>query len=62
MTLSLFEGNWLRLHPALREPANDLPHGRRYRRRSPAMAIGLTDHVWSWEEFLTYRHYHYFKV
>ncbi len=26
------------------------------------MAIGLTDHIWSWEEFLTYRHYHYSKV
>jgi len=35
--------------------------GRRYWRRSPAMAIGLTDHIWSWEEFLTYRHHHYSK-
>ena len=26
--------------------------GRRYERRSPAMALGLTDHVWSWDEFL----------
>jgi hypothetical protein len=26
--------------------------GRRYWRRSPAMAIGLSDHIWSWEEFL----------
>ena len=25
------------------------------------MAMGLTDHVWIWEEFLTYRHYHYPK-
>jgi hypothetical protein len=25
---------------------------RRYHRRSPAMAAGLTEHVWSWEEFL----------
>jgi len=33
------------------------PTDAAYRRRSPA--IGLTDHVWSWEEFLTYRHYHY---
>ena len=23
-------------------------------RRPPAMAIGLTDHVWTWEEFLTF--------
>jgi hypothetical protein len=61
VVLCLFESNWLRSHPALREPATDLPNGRRYRRRSPAMTIGLTDHVWSWEEFLTYRHYHYSK-
>ena len=46
---------------ALREPAEELPHGRRYRRRTPAMAIGLADHVWSWEEFLTFRLYHYHK-
>ena len=59
VTLCLFEHNWLRPHPALREPAHDLPNGRRYRQRTPAMAIGLTDHIWSWEEFLTFRHYHY---
>jgi len=61
VVLCLFENNWLRSHLALREPENDLPNGRRYRHRSPAMAIGLTDHVWSWEEFLTYRHHHYSK-
>ena len=59
VTVCLFEHNWLRPHPALREPAEGLPNGRRYRRRTPAMAIGLTDHVWSWEEFLTFRYYHY---
>jgi len=61
VTLCLMEHNWLRPHPALREPAEGLPHGRRYRRRTPAMAIGLADHVWSWEEFLTFRYYHYHK-
>jgi hypothetical protein len=30
-----------------------LENRRRYVRRSPAMAIGLSDHVWSWTEFLT---------
>jgi hypothetical protein len=59
VTLCLFETNWLRPHPALRELAVGLPHGRRYLRRTPAMAMDLTDHLWSWEEFLTYRHYHY---
>jgi hypothetical protein len=42
VTLALFEHNWLRPHPALREAATGLPNGQRYRRRSPAMAIGLT--------------------
>lgn len=52
--LSLFEGNWMRAHPALQVKEEGLPGGRHYRRRSPAMAIGLTDHVWSWTEFLTH--------
>jgi hypothetical protein len=53
--LSLFEHNWLSEHVALRERVPGLPDGRRYRRHSPAMAIGLTDHVWGWAEFLTLR-------
>jgi len=53
--MGIFEHNWLRPHPALREEAAELPKGHRYRRRTPAMAIGLTDHVWSWTEFLTRR-------
>jgi hypothetical protein len=39
VTLALFEHNWLRPHPALRQAAADLPNGQRYRRRSPAMAL-----------------------
>jgi len=54
VSLSLFEGNWMRAHPALRVKQTGLPGGRRYERRSPAMAIGLADHVWSWIEFLTF--------
>jgi hypothetical protein len=53
--LSLFEHNWLIEHVALREPAPSLQNGQKYRRRSPAMAIGLTDHLWGWTEFLTLR-------
>ena len=45
-------------HVPLADPASN---GHRYRRRTPAMAIGLADHVWSWEEFLTFRYYHYHK-
>jgi IS1 family transposase len=51
LALHLFEQNWLSPHPALRQPV-DVP-GRRYDRRTPAMALHLTDHVWSWREFLT---------
>lgn len=51
--LAIFEHDWLRPHPALSQPST-VP-GRRYRRRTPAMAIGLTDHCWSWREFLTTR-------
>lgn len=49
--LALFEHNWLRPHSALRRPCPDGP--RRYTRRTPAMALRLTDHPWSWVEFLT---------
>ena len=62
LVLCLFENNWLLFHWALGEPADDLSNGRRYRHKSPAMAIGLTEHVWSWEELLKYRHHHYSKV
>jgi len=55
--LSLFEHNWLRPHVALRREGVDLPKGCVYQQRSPAMAIGLTDHVWGWSEFLTRRIY-----
>ena len=48
--LSVFEHNWLRAHPALSQPST-MP-GRYYERRTPAMAIGLTDRRWSWREFL----------
>ena len=44
--LALFEHNWLRTHLALRVPLPEPHLGRRYERRSPAMALGLTDHVW----------------
>jgi hypothetical protein len=51
VSLALFEHNWLRPHPALRVPRVE---GRqRYAQRTPAMALGLADHPWSWTEFLT---------
>ena len=55
VSLGLFAHNWLQEHAALRQKVAGLPGGRRYIRRSPAMALGLSDHVWGWEELLTYR-------
>jgi hypothetical protein len=48
-------------HRALREAQEGLPEGRRYRPRTPAMAIGLTDHIWTWKEFLTFPHHQYLR-
>jgi hypothetical protein len=42
--------NWLRPHPTLRVP---VAAGRFYNQRTPAMALCLTDQVWTWREFLT---------
>lgn len=51
--LQLFDHNFHRAHQAVRLP---LEGGvRRYHRRSPAMALGLTDHLWSFQELLTSR-------
>jgi hypothetical protein len=52
--LALFEHNWLRPHRAVRRPLS-FPHPlhARYQQVSPAMALGLTDHIWSWSAFLT---------
>ncbi len=49
--LRIFEHDWLRPHPALSRPSTE--PGRCYDQHTPAMAIGLTDHRWSWREFLT---------
>lgn len=59
VVLSLFEHNWLRPHHALREGPLEGLAPMRYRRRTPAMAVELTDHIWSWAEFLTHRVNHY---
>lgn len=50
--LALFEHNWLRPHPALRLPLTDPTAASRYHCRTPSMALGLTDHRWSFVEFL----------
>jgi hypothetical protein len=55
LDLAIFEHNWLRPHPALRVALDEPPHGPapRFERRTPAMALGLTDHPWAWTDFLT---------
>jgi hypothetical protein len=48
--------NFVRPHGALKlkleEPG---PYGRQWAQRTPAMAAGLTDHIWSLEELLSHR-------
>ena len=51
--LQLFDHNFHRAHRALRLPLVD--GVRRYQHRSPAMALGVTDHRWSFLELLTTR-------
>jgi IS1 family transposase len=51
LDLHVFEQNWLHPHLALRQPV--VAAGRVYDQRTPAMALHLSDHVWSWREFLT---------
>lgn len=43
--------NLARAHKTLRVPSEE--EGRRWRKRAPAMAAGLTDHIWTIEELLT---------
>ncbi len=45
--LALFTHNWLRPHRALRRPLAVPTNGRCYEQCSPAMALGLTDHLWT---------------
>jgi len=54
LSLALFEHNWLHPHIALRQRLPAPLNGRRYRQRTPAMVLGLTDHPWTLPEFLTH--------
>ena len=47
--------NFVRPHQALRSAVSQPTLGRTWQQRSPAMAAGLTDHIWSLEELLSYR-------
>lgn len=54
-SLTLFEHNWIRPHIALRLRLLQPMKGHRYDQRTPAIAIGLTDHSWTWRELLMMR-------
>jgi hypothetical protein len=47
--------NFVRPHLSLRIAGSRPLHGRKWRQRTPAMAVGLTDHIWTLEELLSYR-------
>ena len=47
--------NFVRPHQALRVTFPPPIHGRKWQQRTPAMAAGLTDHIWTLEELLSYR-------
>lgn len=60
LALYIAYANLVRKHRALRLPANEPVQDktpRRWTPRTPAMAAGRTDHVWSLRELLTYKHY-----
>ena len=44
--------NWVRPLKTLRLEAHDAP-GQRWRPRTPAIAAGVTDHIWTVKELLT---------
>ncbi len=47
--------NFVRPHGSLRlRLRSPEPHGRLWVARSPAMAAGLTDHIWSMEELMSW--------
>ncbi len=48
--------NFVRPHSALKLKLEAPgPYGRQWEQRTPAMAAGVTDHIWSLEELLSYR-------
>ena len=47
--------NFVRPHQALRVLVPRPIHGRKWQQGTPAMAAGLTDHIWTLEELLSYR-------
>ena len=46
--------NFVRPHQALHVPLSRPIHSRKWQQRTPAMAAGLTDHIWTLEQLLSY--------
>ncbi|MGI0156532.1 MAG: hypothetical protein ACREDE_10445, partial [Thermoplasmata archaeon] len=55
--LSIAYDHFCRPHRGLRQehPQGELPHGAIWEKRSPMMALGRADHIWSARELLLYR-------
>jgi hypothetical protein len=47
--------NFVRPHLSLRVALSQPINGRKWQQRTPAMAAGLTDHMWTLDELLSYR-------
>lgn len=50
--------NFCKVHHSLFERINEIVHGkvrRKWRKKTPAMSYGITDHVWSMHELMTYK-------
>jgi len=57
LTLQMADHNFVRTHWSLQKPNLKRIKGnvwRKYDKITPMMSIGLTDHVWTLEELLTY--------
>jgi hypothetical protein len=46
--------NWVRPHRSLRLPLEVPQANKRFQPRTPAMAMGLTDHIWEVADLLHY--------
>ncbi len=47
--------NFVRPHKSLRARLSEPVKGRKWKQQTPAMAAGLTDHIWTLEELLSFR-------
>ena len=56
-TLQMTDHNFVRTHDSLKKPCKTQVNGkvwRKYQKRTPMMSVGITDHIWTLEELLTF--------